>query len=302
MSNRKFCLSVLIQGGLGNQMFQYAASKWLSYKIGHEVHLDLSLMRAYRTHDYALDKYIESAPLLDFRINNKILRILYLKIYLTIMRLFGRLIAYDNPSSGPELLLQSLESRRSFVIAGYFQNLAFLSEIKDDLKSLFIPQCEISIADWELINTIRNDPHAVCIHIRRGDYASNMRSHNKHGICPPSYYYSALKSLRRLLDLGSEKQMNLYIFSDEIDSTKDSFVEFSNVVYVSNYERHVVVEHYIMRSFANYIVANSTYSWWAAFLSERPINVMYPVAWFGDKSESPCIFPDAWHGIDCNAQ
>jgi hypothetical protein len=126
------------------------------------------------------------------------------------------------------------------------------------------------------------DTESVAIHIRLGDYLSNPEAHALHGVCPFEYYYSAIQFMRNQLS-----DPHFYIFSDDIHLAKEKFQlsgpDFSDI------EGHTgkmsYLDLYIMSKCRHFIIANSTFSWWSAWLgSNHEKIVIAPERWFADSS------------------
>ena len=260
---------VKILGGLGNQMFQYAYAKSLEIR-GFDVKLDLSGFKNYKLHGgYQLDKYnidIEQA---------KYSRILFSRInpFKTIKE---KTLMFDSDL----LLLTGNE-----YVKGYFQTDKYFFKIRDLLLKQFTLNREISSSTKKYKNKIKNE-NSCSVHIRRGDYVSNSKTNNIHGTCSLSYYQKAIEIIKQKYE-----NINFYIFSDDINWTKEN-LKIKNSVYID----HKGMPHediYLMSICMHNITANSSFSWWGAWLNKNnDKTVIAPKQWFKTKKNE--IIPGKW--------
>ena len=260
---------VKILGGLGNQMFQYAYAKSLEIR-GFDVKLDLSGFKNYKLHGgYQLDKYnidIEQA---------KYSRILFSRInpFKTIKE---KTLMFDSDL----LLLTGNE-----YVKGYFQTDKYFFKIRDLLLKQFTFNREISSSTKKYKNKIKNE-NSCSLHIRRGDYISNSKTNKIHGTCSLNYYKNAIELIKQKYN-----NVNFYIFSDDISWTKDN-LEVKRSVYID----HKCMPHediYLMSICMHNIIANSSFSWWGAWLNKNnDKTVIAPSQWFKTKKNE--IIPENW--------
>ena len=130
------------------------------------------------------------------------------------------------------------------------------------------------------------------MHIRRGDYVTNIHANIFHGLCDLDYYYKSINYIR------CNKQVDLIcIFSDDIDWVKQNlFIEGVEIIYVSEFVIDHIQEFEIMKQCQHNIIANSSFSWWAAFLNSNPEKIVIaPKKWFNDESiNTSDLCPQEW--------
>ena len=174
--------------------------------------------------------------------------------------------------------------------SGYWQSYKYFYPIKDLLANEFIPN-ELSEKARGLINRIAVS-QAISIHVRRGDYVNNASANSFHGLCDLDYYYKAVNDIR------CNKQVDLIcIFSDDIDWVKQNlFIEGVDIIYVSEFVDDHIQEFEIMKQCQHNIIANSSFSWWAAFLNSNPEKIVIaPKKWFNDESiNTSDLCPQEW--------
>ena len=171
---------------------------------------------------------------------------------------------------------------------GFFQSSKYFNEYKDIIKKEFTVKDKVLKQNEKLLKDIKKN-NSVCIHIRRGDYTKVTN----HLVCDIPYYLKGI-------DIINEKVSNpkFYIFSDDIDWVKENINFGIPVNYVEgnnpNYE-----ELRLMYSCKHFIISNSSFSFWASYLSNN-INkvVVAPSRWFNDPTQVSHIFEDSWNIID----
>ena len=268
-------------GGLGNQMFQYAVARNLSLRHGVELRLDLSFLQnrnlgpgfIYRDYDLGLFN-INTRFDIDFsKINTKSNQpnFHYSQNYM------------DNLS---DLLL----SGKSILIEGYWQSPLFFkendSQIKKDFE--FLNKVENDNGDiLEMYNHIRTS-NSVMMNVRRTDYLNN----NFHGVLGMDY----LNRSKKLLEERVGKT-HLFVFSDDIEWCKEN-IKFENMTLVDHKFKGDKFGTYLqlMISCKHFIIANSTFAWWAAYLNQGSNKVVIaPKRWFTDNNiNTNDLIPSNW--------
>jgi len=150
---------------------------------------------------------------------------------------------------------------------GFFQSSKYFSEYSDEIRALFAPPQSIREevhAKWGSLNK-----NAVVVHIRRGDYADPAQAH--HGILNHIYFLRAM---------GLAPNSTFAIFSDEIAWCKQQeWLKRPDCIFVDEPDEANAL--YLMSLFSSFILSNSSFSWWAAYLaSERNVTVWAPDQWF----------------------
>ena len=252
---------VRIVGGLGNQMFQYAYAKALSLK-GYNVKLDISKFRKYKLHGgYQLDKYKIS-----------------LEVANSFSILLGKIGIKKSKKEKSLLFEKKLKSLKgNEYIKGYFQTEKYFEEIRNTLLTDFIINQELSESTNKLSKQISNHKNTCSLHIRRGDYISDKKANSVHGTCNLDYYKKAINHIE-----SKFKETQYFVFSDDISWAKEN-LQIENVVYVEN--KSIPHEDlYLMSLCNNNITANSSFSWWGAWLNKNENKIIIaPKNWFIDK-------------------
>jgi hypothetical protein len=178
---------------------------------------------------------------------------------------------------------------------GYWQSPKYFTSVKNELRREFTPRTPMSNASSKLLDRISVDG-SICLNVRRGDYARNSKTRAFHGLLPKSYFYEALERAKAEVD-GEV----VYVFSDEPEWCKDQLLLSGEINYVEHSHAGPEFTHYLtlMAAASAFVIPNSTFAWWAAWLSGVPGNrIVAPRAWFADPSIDTCdLFPHHWQRI-----
>jgi hypothetical protein len=252
---------VRILGGLGNQMFQYAYAKALEQN-GYDVTIDISKFKKYKLHGgYQLDKFNINLE------NANSLSIILGKIGIKKSTKEKNLLFDDN--------LKSLKGNE--YIKGYFQTEKYFNEIRNTLLSEFVINQKISLETDKIAEQIKSSKNSCSLHIRRGDYIFDKKANSVHGTCDLKYYQNAIKLIN-----DTYQNATFFVFSDDITWTKEN-LHIENACYADN----KTIPHedmYLMSLCKNNITANSSFSWWGAWLNKnKNKTVIAPKNWFVNK-------------------
>lgn len=280
---------IKIMGGLGNQLFSYAFAYALAKKNKTELLLDKVIYHTYyKLRACELDQFNikYTGTIIDKSFGaGKIQRKIY-NIYHSLILKYkykAHLIEEMDSFSFREFELKDTENYHFF---GYWQNYRYFHEFKEELVREFVPK----IINDELKNAISylESRKPIIVHIRRGDYKSY-----RGGACLSlKYYYSAINYLRSASDSNRE----IMIFTDDIDYCKEKFSSYCNIKYFSElFHLSDINEFYAMTKGDSYIIANSTFSWWAAYLSNSIHKVV--IAPVVDQWKSEFYLPE-WIKLD----
>lgn len=287
-------VTVLLSGGLGNQMFQYAAAKSLATRLNTSVSIDL----------YAFSKKTQATvrpyELDIFNINN-ISEISSLKAKLVTKArpfiqkhraFFQRCGIFTDTYA---ILYQSAAETMNgkIIMSGYFQNEKYFKNIKEDLRKDFTFKSPLTGKNLETANQIKNR-QSVAVHIRRGDYL-NKSTQSNFVTLDKAYYESAIKYI-------SERIENpvFFIFSEDFEWIKEN-LNFGNypVNFIDwNKGKDSYIDMQLMSLCKHNIIANSSFSWWAAWLNNNTDKVVIaPERWFNDEQKNRLLdnfYPEGW--------
>lgn len=182
-------------------------------------------------------------------------------------------------------------SNKNIYFFGYFQSAHYFlgveNNLRNDLQTFHIPL----IKNQQLLNIIK-DNESVCITIRRGDYVN----HPIHDICTVKYYEHAMEKIAKLIN-----NPIFIAFSDDIQWVRDN-IHFSYPVYFEDGNDPVYEKLRLMSKCKHFILSNSSFSWWACFLSENSDKkVISPNLWFNE--DIPCdLIDNCWYQLNVNKE
>jgi hypothetical protein len=291
---RTNCVIVKLQGGLGNQMFQYATARSLS-KDG-PVYFDLSFFSKnhfstenFTARDYKLNLF---KKLKGKEFNQKLIRAITTKNkkYLFVKRLLPdhfKNITYLNDEN-----ISSYQPKYvSIYLDGYFQDPTHFESIRGILLSEFkFPEIPLNLN--YLADKISRCQNAISIHVRRGDYLKPAIN-DVHGVLSSNYYKNAT-------DYMSAEVANptYFIFSDDAEWCNVNLPFIHNEKYIVGQKYNDWVDMHLMSLCKHHIIANSSFSWWGAWLNQNPDKiVLAPESWHADKEVNERfrhIIPGNW--------
>ena len=285
-----------LMGGLGNQLFQYACGRQLAIKRQQPLALDLSWFkkphllhssRKFELNNYSINAKITSN--LDSLICS-LGSIVYIRNLVESLTFSKSLIEGVDSEN-----LFSINDHKNIILSGYWQSENYFLGIRDLLMSEISPKYKIR-SEYDDMKSKIDLSESVAIHIRRGDYVSNRLSATLHGVLPFRYYQNALNHIK--LNLSHH---HLFVFSDDIPWVKSHFdSRGENYTFIEGVkDSNAIEELELMRSCKHHIIANSSYSWWGAWLGAgKDQIVVSPRRWFADVSTPNNLLPKNW--IQCD--
>lgn len=281
---------IRVIGGLGNQMFQYAL--YLKIKEiypSEDVYIDITHFSDYKLHNgFEIERVFNLKPkVADFSLVRK-----YSRIYKSYK--FSRLIRKVLSPKRSEYIEHSeycfdkqvLASERNY-FEGYWQNESYFSDIRELLLDKFsftsIRQRNIDLLDSN------NDKILISVHIRRGDYLKAPLFKN---ICEIDYY-------QRAISFFEQKRTNLLflVFSNDISWCKENLksLDGTNSLFVDwNQGENSYQDMYLMSKCQHNIIANSSFSWWGAWLNQNPNKIVISPNKWANLPNSEQIIPNKW--------
>lgn len=233
-------------GGLGNQLFQWACSRNLQKLYGHRIQYDDHIEISNRKRDiYRFPKL----QLEDLTASSKDI---------------GNYTQYIRVSDYFDYsIFSSIDLSNLFCVyylEGYWQGQKYFKESAEEIRQELQP-----------LEPYKMEDNSLSIHVRRTDYVGLQDTHPVQTL---SYYESAIDLLNHT--------GNIYIFSDDIEWCKQNF-KFKNMHFIHNEDP--LIDLWMMSACEKNIIANSTFSWWAAWLNNHPNKrVVCPKNWFGPKA------------------
>jgi hypothetical protein len=278
-----------LNGGLGNQMFQYAFAINLIQNKKYIIILDTSSFTnnkkktGYTPRPYELYLFNLKYTIKSFFLT-------------TIIKYFNKNICKINDELYfSNTSLNSIIQNKIFIlIDGYFQSDKYFIN-KNIFKDVFVFKKLYSV---DIVNKYLNlieHSNSVAIHYRRGDYENDLISKNYHGVLNNNYYIKAMNYFYKI-----NNDTIFFIFSDEIDKIKNEIIELNyKIIFIDNTSRlSSTIDMFLMSKCKHNIIANSTYSWWGAWLNDNENKIVIaPRDWYNSSNlvySINLLIPDNW--------
>ncbi len=269
-------------GGVGNQMFQYALGYVISKKTGFELLLDLSAYNDYKTRNFELNNFsfdYKIATTDDFTKLNK-------------KHLFKKTLYKDKKKTFDSSVLKI---KNSAYLKGFWQSEKYFLDYRCDILKLFEFKDKNFIKNIELFSDVQNS-NSVSINLRLGDYVTNEVNRRVHFVCKKEYYANALKYIAQKVD-----NPKFFVFSDDLEGSKEYLPDGYDYVFANtaNWQEDM----YFMSQAKHNVVANSSFSWWAAWLNQNPDKIVVaPSKWFRDEARinDKDFVPKSWVKVSVN--
>lgn len=295
-----------LKGRLGNQLFIYAFAKAIKKKFGQEVLIyDRTDEKNTMWHSH-LNRFKLSSDI-QFTNNKKdvmvfskkalalfIIDRIYMKFNSNRSIYNRQCKTFDNNiKNGLFLLMDGYHEFPSDIPSnlfcdGYFQSEKYFYDIREDLLNELIPKDKLNSNEKLFLDSIKQS-ESVCLTIRLGDYINN----SAHQVCTKDFYFMAMKKMKKLYP-----NCKFFVFSDEIKKASKVF-DFPYKVIYDDGQSKDAVSLYIMSHCKHFIISNSSFSWWAQYLSQNDNKtVIAPDRWYA--KDIPCdIMQQNWEIVSC---
>ena len=281
-------IQVKVFGGLGNQMFQYAFAQYLGIN-NNEVKINISDYKIHKHHNgFELERIFDireniESELCHFAVNNnKVLNRLITKICK--IRLSNEHEVYENNEA---MYIKASSFQEDIYFIGFWQNLCYVNPVKEKLDSTFV------FPDLDKHNMVflesLEDVETVSIHVRRGDY---LKEKSLQSVCDRDYYHRAIKTISECVE-----SPRFIVFSDDPEWCRTEFAFIKPIIVNWNNGNESYKDMQLMSKCKHNIIANSTFSWWGAWLnSNTNKKVIIPKNWFVGRPGNALIV-DGWIGL-----
>ena len=265
---------VKLAGGMGNQMFQYALGKLNAMKYNKKLILDLSFLLdrnqgsnfTYRDYDLEIFKLgvetVDSVNLDD--------------TFVTVVEPGNHFINQQFTN-----LYDHISKDKNIYISGYFQKHEYIKDIRNDLLIDFAITDKIEETSKKLLSEI-NTTNSICINIRRADYVTNKNMTAFHGVYGKNYIDNGMSIITDKVD-----SPHIFIFSDDMKWCKDNLTFDYPHTFVDHTHKGRKFGQYLflMSKCKHFIIPNSSFGWWAAWLCENKNKIVItPSKWFQDPN------------------
>jgi len=283
------CITTRLDGGLGNQMFQYAAGKALACRTGLPLMLDITHLSKRAHRNYELGAFNINATTFRRPGKGKPDTLTLLSMSLGIgAKPPAPAPIYAEPHFHFDATFEKLAG--PYVLEGYWQSERYFLNVAEQIRSDFSPK-HVPPRVAAMQASLAASP-AVSLHVRRGDYVSKPEVARFHGICEMGYYRRAMDHMLTLVP-----DAVFHIFSDDPQWVSTEFPKQHRWTLVDDWPSKAPwVDLWLMSQCDHHIIANSSYSWWGAWLnSTADKRVIAPARWFNEANHDTCdILPSAW--------
>lgn len=312
-------INLKIRGRLGNQLFQFMTVKAYQLKYYHneEISIDFSDLKKLGSEKDGFEDSLKYFQVGNYISTQKINCNLFQKILIFFMRIpnaFFRIIGLKNQadiiSYKFEKFMQPFLNKfgvfymihgyynfkktkaKNKIFIGNFESSKFFDLKKEDIKKLCIPKYKSLKKNEDMLSRIRKE-NSVCITIRRGDFVSNKEFSKIHYVCNEDYFYRGIEIIKKKV-----KNPLFVVFSDDVDWVKNNMNFGTNVLYETGNDP-IWEKIRLMSSCKHFIISNSTFSWWAQYLSENEKKIVIaPKKWknvaYKKNTGDLDIYQDFW--------
>jgi hypothetical protein len=291
---------VKLKGRLGNQMFQYAFAKALSLKYDKPVFLDSS---TFNTPVYDLNSFV--SPTKEYRLDifeitlnlagsESVIKVYKNRLSNSIFNKIKRKVSNYVPLFNfylEEKRFEFQEDKLKLYVYydGYWQSELFFNQFKKVILNDFTFKNRYLLEENYFFNKVQTS-NSVAIHVRRGDYLK----YPMFELLSESYYYSAIELLQ-----SKVSNPVYFIFSDDINWVKENMFKNLKVNFVKT--NSDAQDLFLMSSCKHNVIANSTFSWWGAYLNKNPSKIVIsPLLWFNSEETDKVtidLIPSSWYRI-----
>lgn len=278
---------VRLKGGLGNQMFEYALARRISIEKNIELKIDTSFLEA-----EAKDYTKRGLELFKFNINAEIATNKEIK---SILMQGWKNIFYPVwiKDRGIDKFFKKKLGSNDLYLDGYWQSYFYFESIIDIIGNDFTVKQPLKGDYFEYITNQINNTNSVSLHFRRGEYVDNPKVNSHHGICPIEYYHNSIDYIAKTV-----VNPHLFVFSDDIEWVKANFKSILPITFIDYSDNDLLSDFRLMSMCKHNIIANSSYSWWAAWLNKNKNKIIVaPKRWYineRSQKKSQSMIPPEW--------
>lgn len=270
-----------LKAGLGNQMFQYAFARSLSLRRNEELLLDLSSFKNMAARDTS-----RSYLLKHFKIKENFATPEQIAPFVTKFSILKRKIERNLFYRQNYRFYRYIANSKQTYFEGWWNNEEYFNDHSDVIRSEFALKEPLSTPSRSVAQSIigaqAEGSLAVSLHVRRGDYISNPIAAEFHGAMKTEYYDRAVSEMQSKFP---NKKLTFFIFSDDIEWARKNVKPKENTVYVSGPDIADYEEIHLMSLCDHHIIANSSFSWWGAWMNPKYDKVVIaPKKWVTKSS------------------
>lgn len=307
MSGEVLRLQIVLReyAGLGNQLFRYAALRYYAKRYGAEMRISVDPARFAHSHGYPrpflLSHFSITVPIRERSLGDRLFLTgkAWLKAAVAPMKWVLRIDVFTQHHSSCYSFVRDLPLKRHLrrlYLVGRWQTYTIVDEVAEELRAELTLKEPPRGKNLEVLEQIKQCSNPVSLHIRRGDCLVASTNRVDLGL---DYYLKAITIIKQRLD-----NPTFFVFSDDIPFTKKYLPQDVAMVFVEHNDDFNAHEDLrLMSSCYHHIVANSTFSWWGAWLNPRSDKIcIAPRHWY--RTEDICssgLLPQSWIVVDAMA-
>ncbi len=284
-----------IIGGLGNQMFQYATGRALSHRLHDTFFLDLDGFSGYQLHQgFELSNVFQCE--VNVATRSQMQALLGWRSFSSVRRLLmKRSLKW---ARGHRVMIEPhfhywsrfAEINEGCYLSGYWQSERYFKPIENIIRQDFKFNHLLKGVNLDLAQQM-TEVNSVSLHVRRGDYASDANTNHTHGLCPLDYYRDAILYIAQ-----NTVAPSFFIFSDDIEWCREHLKLSFPATYIDhNKGSNSYCDMQLMSLCHHHIIANSSFSWWGAWLNTRLDKIVIaPKQWFANGNRTDDLIPAEW--------
>lgn len=298
-----------VRGNLGNQLFIYSFARNLQVKTGQEICFNTFYLNKYfPNYKFDLDKFnlnwdnisIESKKPLPFFMNGYSLPIKILNKGLSKLpktkKFFSRAFFRFFSKFGifiwtGETYIDIPETvRKNYYISGFWQSEEYFKNISNLLKNELQSLKPIDEKNKELLEIIKSND-SICVTVRRGDYFSDKKIRQQYEVYSNNYFVDAVEKIKQ-----HYPHAVVICFSDDIEWVKNN-LKFNAKTFYEQGNDDVAEKLKLMSSCKHFVISNSSFSWWASYLSSGNGITVAPKKWYADNRPAD-IYRNSWRYLN----
>jgi hypothetical protein len=288
-------ITVRLMGGLGNQMFQFATGRHLALRRGVPLRLDTSWFGNQAAGDtersYALEPFVADLHAIKQPVERPQPR--------TRWELARERVA-ERLGQRPNVMRQRgngfdpsiLDAPDGSHLIGYWQSAKYFEDVADVIRADFRLRVPLGDEAQSIAGELQRASDSVSLHVRRGDYVHNPRAREYHGIQGSDYYARGVDAIERHVG----RSLQLFVFSDDPDwCERELKLGHSTTVVRGTRDYEDLI---LMSCCDHHVIANSSFSWWGAWLNDRPdATVVAPVRWARGSRDFEDVYLPSWRRL-----
>lgn len=267
-------VNCLLMGGLGNQLFQFAAAYAYAKKTNQPLVIDLGFINQNPAHGgYRLNNLLLGNHIVEYRSSGYIKNIIF-RVFMKFPDLFSMCvpsIIHDSIARKDGLFPKRMLS----MFLGYWQDEVFFSEHRVFLHKNIVPT---NVSDTAKVTAaLINKDNTVSLHVRRGDYINNLNALSVHGVCSISFYKNSIARMK-----SEVPGAHFFVFTNDAKWVTNELNELFDDLNVTYVEGNTQEEDlWLMSQAKHHIIANSSFSWWGAWLAKHEQQIVIaPTPWY----------------------